>query len=278
MSSFVAWSLETEHGDLGLDSGVESKPPPSRLGIDIRKSARDTEAQELVDRIAGRAEENITLALARLELVYDLNTIEATKTVGDRLPSSITTLFNAGIQAIESQSSDERDLGLKAIAAVAHAGSHGMSGLKFADLDRWLREAASLTSQVDVHYVAHRSLEEVLRATKGYLVATVPPEETERFVEAYHGDFLEYAAGGYNESIKAAAGQLHFDKLLQLGKIERSKTVQFDMAGSPSIEQDSKFGELNKEPIVTVKRIGTGRFEFDDARAFQLSRRETGWA
>ncbi len=142
MDTFIAWSLEKEHGDLGLQSGVQDMPPISRLGLEITKSSYADEAQALVQRIAGRAEENITLALARLELIHSVDTLEQTKFIGDRLPPSIIALFDAAVRAVESQPEEQRDLGLKAIAAVAHAGAHGLHGLKFTDLDRWLREAA----------------------------------------------------------------------------------------------------------------------------------------
>ncbi len=194
---FIEWSLENEHGDLGLESSDQPKPPLSQLGLQIKRSPDKHEAFNIAHIVFGRAEPNVTLALARLELVHTMDTADETRPVSDRLPANIVALFDAGMRSVNSQPEELRDIGLKAIAAVAHVADQGFRPLKYVDLDRWLREAAMLSSGSSLRHVPHRSLEEILQATKGFLITTVPMGEQERYVEGYHYDFIIYAAGGY---------------------------------------------------------------------------------
>jgi hypothetical protein len=69
LESFVRWSLESQHGDLGLGSGASDIPPLSSLGLELTKSGMRGSLEDLVDQITFSAEGNIAIARAKLDLV-----------------------------------------------------------------------------------------------------------------------------------------------------------------------------------------------------------------
>jgi hypothetical protein len=249
MQGFVAWELEGEHGDLGLGSGVEEKPPLSLLGRKILDED-ESEATALVMRITDQAENNIALARARLEIVHTCDSVATTRAVRDRLPPGVTALFDAIVSAVEGQPAAQRDLGLMAIAAVGHDDAETVE----ADaLMEWLHKAAAWSG---VSQLPHRSLEDVLEAAKGSLIIRVPLGEEERFVLAFHDDFHMYVQEGYRESLLQASGQLAQSRKAGLGKLKPSQTFQ---VGTFLRRIGTSEGQLSMEPLRRIMRRQTGR-------------------
>lgn len=118
MARFVAWDLEREHGDLGLNSSAR-KPPLSVLGEILLSNQDPRPIQTLVDDIAAFSYENIAIARARLDLVHEMDSIESLHARKEQLPATIVTLFDLGLKGIEAQPENQRNIALKAIAAAA---------------------------------------------------------------------------------------------------------------------------------------------------------------
>ena len=113
MREFVSWDLEREHGDLGLGSANDRKPPLSMLGISLHQDRAGGAAAHLVQHIVDRAYGNVGMAKLRLDLVHGSRTLEPIEAVHDRLPNNLLDTFEAGINSIEQQPDAWlRDLGL----------------------------------------------------------------------------------------------------------------------------------------------------------------------
>lgn len=199
---FVAWDLEKEHGDLGLQSLNDTKPPLSSLGKELRQRHGDG-AQRHLHSIELKAFGNIGIAKLRLDLVHSAQCLEAVEVVSDRLPGNIIALFDAGIQRLEKQPDAQRELGLCAIAAAVHS----YEGVPFATLERWVHEATSKSGAVKI---PPHTLEDVLQAAQGFLVVN---SDVDRVVRHYHDSFYLYASEDYNESLLWARSQLRFNGL-----------------------------------------------------------------
>jgi hypothetical protein len=201
MQKFVAWDLEKEHGDLGLQSLNDTKPPLSSRGKELRRRHGDG-AQRRLDWIVLKAFGNVGIAKLRLDLVHSVQYLEAIDVVGDRLPGNIIALFDAGIQRLEKQPDAQRELGLCAIAAAVH----NFKGVPFATLERWVYEATSKSGAVKI---PPHTLEDVLQAAQGFLVVS---SAVDRVVRHYHDHFHLYASEDYNESLLWARSQLRFNR------------------------------------------------------------------
>ncbi|OCK96347.1 uncharacterized protein K441DRAFT_694885 [Cenococcum geophilum 1.58] len=202
IQKFVAWDLEKEHGDLGLQSLNDTKPPLSSRGKELRQR-HGGDAQRHLESIVFKAFGNVGIAKLRLDLVHSTQSLEAVEIVRDRLPGNIIALFDAGIQRLEKQPDAQRELGLCAIAAAVHS----YEGVPFATLERWVHEATSKSGAVKI---PPHTLEDVLQAAQGFLVVS---SEVDRVIQYYHNDFYLYASEDYNESLLWARSQLRFDRL-----------------------------------------------------------------
>ncbi len=269
LEDFVAYSLEKEHGDLGLGSPCPQKPPLSTLGRALTRSPQGTRAaRNLADAIADRAENNIALALARLEMAHAAPTLEASRTVSDRLPPTITALFDAGMVRVEAQPAGRRELGLRAIAAVAHFRS---KPVRFADLERWLAEA-ELRAPAAASHIPHRSLEEVLHAANGFLVITSEYGEAERYLKTYHTDFYVYASQGYRPSLAWATAELTFSN----DRFKRHMTLQ--AVGMPGTTSKGKpIPGTGSKLEVDVDAAGQTDGIESQGKKFRFARRKTAW-
>ncbi|KAI1492176.1 hypothetical protein F5X96DRAFT_692076 [Biscogniauxia mediterranea] len=250
MLDYIAWELENNHGDLGLDSGVSLKPPLSRLGKELNKKRNRDKLEELMGEIEFQSWGNISIARLRLEIVHEMSTTDEI-VAADRLPRSITAVFDAGIRRIEQQPGSEREVGLKAIAAMAHFEYE--QGVDFEVLQRLLR----LTSRHSSHpHMLPRSLEEILQATKGFLVVDNLDECPFR---AYNQAFHTYARDNYNESLLWAYAELGFDNAESFRPMKRSKTglMSFDVEVPPRPRLTKQGKENQASSFQGVS--GTGR-------------------
>lgn len=188
MSKFVAWSIEREHGDLGLRSSADPKPPLSKLGMMLDENRTGGAVQDIVQQIANKAYGNVAIAKLRLELVHGSQTLSPIKATLDRLPRNLVDVFDAGVSTIDT-------LGLLAIATVAQ----NPSGVLIEKLERSLLDASGMSP----------SLEEILRAAKGFLVM-LPTKPIK--VMVYHSDFGFYIRENYNESMFETRSKLLADR------------------------------------------------------------------
>jgi len=245
---FVAWALEHEHGDLGLDSDAAEKPPLSLLGRRLRDGGQGA-AEGLVAHITSQAENNIALARARLELVHAVEDVAAAGVVRDRLPPNVSGLFDAILACVEAQPPSQRELGLKAIAAVGH---DDHVTVEAGALMEWLDRAAAWAGTIET---PHRSLEDVLDAARGCLITTVPMGEQERFVLPFHDDFRTYINEGYRESLIWATAELGRARKAGLEKPKPSQTFQVGVF----LRRIGATEELlNREPLHRIMRRQTG--------------------
>lgn len=159
LSNFVARELETEHGNLGLDSGATDLPPLSQFGLALLNSRRSHPAPWLRNHIAGLADRNVALARLRVDIVHEnMEVIQEAEALPGGLPHALTVLFDAEIQGILAQSSQiDADLGIKTLAIWA-AG---------ADTEQYL-----LGQLEEVGGVGESActIERVLHATRGLLM------------------------------------------------------------------------------------------------------------
>jgi hypothetical protein len=200
IKNFIAWDLEREHGDLGLGSSAR-KPPLSALGSLLHDFPGS--ASRIVDEIVDLVDGHIGLARARLDAVHEAKPAEELQRgelqlFRHQLPSNIVDLYAAAVTAIERQSSQHRDLGLKAIAASSQD-IGGVSVLHLRDV---------LNTSVATRL---RSGEDILQAARGFLVAT-PYGDTQKMF-AFHRTFRQFVLDAYSISIHKAYLDLQCDVL-----------------------------------------------------------------
>ncbi|KAK1964000.1 hypothetical protein LY78DRAFT_715649 [Colletotrichum sublineola] len=249
---FIDWNLEMEHGDLGLCSTNEIKPPNSGLGRELIKARNHDALFILRKKIAHKSGANVSLVLLRLSNVHQLQSVDSILSpMPDTLPTNTVAFFHAGMQRIEEQSLSERDLGFKAIAAVAHYGYRG--GVTYEALHRLLQTPTKTLARhqpISAQYesvsstaagaetrrsplaipVSHRCLDEMLHAACG----------------TYCKEFHVYARENYNESLFWAHTQLRFDSVVLctdggLAKpssrsVKRSQTAKMEAIWQASLE------------------------------------------
>ncbi|TDZ29072.1 hypothetical protein C8035_v004609 [Colletotrichum spinosum] len=229
LGQFISRDLELEHGDLGLQSTKEPKPPRSKLGRSLSDVPNKEAIEQLQERISQQADGNIALALLRLGNLHKLQTAEAALSpLADVLPSNIVAFFHAGIDNIKRQPAAERDLGLKVIAAVARCDF--LAGIPYEVVHRVIRKspktlrthlpariqsapAVPTTTRTETEdlvalsHLTHHSLEEMLYAARGFLVTGGSSRQPLR---AYCEAFYTYVQEDYNEALAESRSHLDF--------------------------------------------------------------------
>ncbi|KDN70109.1 hypothetical protein CSUB01_11924 [Colletotrichum sublineola] len=266
---FIDWNLEMEHGDLGLCSTNEIKPPNSGLGRELIKARNHDALFILRKKIAHKSGANVSLVLLRLSNVHQLQSVDSILSpMPDTLPTNTVAFFHAGMQRIEEQSLSERDLGFKAIAAVAHYGYRG--GVTYEALHRLLQTPTKTLARhqpISAQYesvsstaagaetrrsplaipVSHRCLDEMLHAACGFLVTDTSVDNLHlATIRTYCKEFHVYARENYNESLFWAHTQLRFDSVVLctdggLAKpssrsVKRSQTAKMEAIWQASLE------------------------------------------
>lgn len=279
VEKFINYDLEAEHGDIGLDSPNNTKPPLSRLGRQLMATRNRKALTELQEKLVRQAEGNVSLARLRLINEHRVQSAESVfSPLADVLPVNVVGFFHAGMRRIEKQPPERRDLGFKVIAAVTHY--HYVHGISYEALDRLLRnptktlarqhpvrtqsapvvsasadEKKKAESTPATHHVPHRSVEEMLHAACGFVVM-VPLGK--RPLKAYSQAFHEYARH-YHEDLRWAHAQLDFDS------IGVGKQVNLDELGNKRLkrretfqhtERKSEFQAAGQRLFVPQKRVG----------------------
>lgn len=193
MEAFVAWDLEREHGDLGLNSSAR-KPPLSVLGQSLISFQSSRPIQALVERIAADSHENIAIARARLDLVHETESAESLEVRREQLPAPIVALFDCGLEKMLAQPMHQREIATKAIAIAARSSD----GEAIEDLLEKLR------GDFDISGV--RSGEEIVEATRGWLV-DIMVDGPQR-LKIYNQNFLFYAEQKYHRALHRSSIQI----------------------------------------------------------------------
>ncbi|KAL0261362.1 hypothetical protein SLS55_002792 [Diplodia seriata] len=199
---FASWSLEAEHGDLGLDTDNDNKPPHSALGRTLVHRGGARAIQSLVNSIANDAFNNLTFIKLRLDAIRTATSIDAVLSVGDRLPANRVAMFDAAIERIAAQAQPQSRLGLAAISAAANR----YNGRPFGELERELHRVVPRSGGAQGPRGRY-SVAEVLKATAGFL--TVDNTE-DQVVAPYHESFFLYVTEGYNELLVWTRGDLRY--------------------------------------------------------------------
>jgi hypothetical protein len=189
MKDFIAWSLEREHGDLGLGSSAR-KPPLSPLGKALVSKTASKSVQKHANDVLDSAGGHIGMAKARLDLIHNMESLEGIETRRDQLPANIVTMFDSGIKRIEMQPKPGSEIALYAIAAA----SSDIQGISIPALRAKL---------VHIGAAETRSGEDVLEATKGFLLGTLRDDPQK--VAVFHPSFYFYIAERYNQAIHRAS-------------------------------------------------------------------------
>ena len=200
VEEFILWDMRREHEDIGFAIQETSVLPLSPTEEDPpRTPSTDATLQKIISFVSRYADGNITIAKIRLEEIHNGRSSEDLDNVRDRLPHSLVTLFDAGIQRIERQPKAQRDLALLAIAAAAERDI----GVSLTSLEESIRDAMSRSPHVV--NAPPRSLEDILRAANGFLAMQ---RCRSKDVAIFNPDFLLYVKEKYNDSLYWARGQL----------------------------------------------------------------------
>lgn len=196
MAQFVAWDLEREHGDLGLHSPIR-KPPLSRLGESLILNQSIRSIRTIVNDIVEASYGNIAIAKARLDLIHEMGSLEGLDAKKDQLPTTVTALFDYGLQRIETLPIKQRDIAFKAIASAGRS----ISGSQIPDL-RGLLQFLGISGI--------RSGEEIVEAANGWLV--VSSRDDPQSLEVYNTNFLYYVQQRYHQALHRSSVQIdsHF--------------------------------------------------------------------
>lgn len=198
IEGYIRWDLEREHGDLGLGSSNEVKPPASSLCKALARHKNRYAAQELVSYIAEKADSDITQARLRLDLVREAETVNSTQHTIFGLPGSVIAVFESGIKCIQEQEEPARTLGLNSICLVTTG--HAYQGI---EAGYFMKKLQALCS-VDPEKTAKSCfLDEIIHASRGFLSIYWHESDNEEKVCSYHHDFFYYVLEDYNESLSA---------------------------------------------------------------------------
>lgn len=218
LANFIAWDLEREHGDLGLHSSAR-KPPLSRLGEQLLLKHASRPIQTVIDDIVEWSYNNISIAKARLDLVHEMESLESLDAKKDQLPTTVTALFDFGLQQIEALPARQCDMALKSIAAAGR------------DVDG--SEIPSLRSLLEFLGVQGvRSGEEIVEAARGWLhVSSVgdPPS-----LLVYNMNFLYYVQQRYHQGLHRSSVQINSHMQQRRGALhdadfdDRPNAVRFE--------------------------------------------------
>lgn len=202
MEDFVAWSMQSEHGDLNIEPNLGSWrsdaefPPLSAVGK--RLLASDS-AVPLIESLAQKAGSNIALARLRLEDIHN-----EVQEIADRLPRSLVSLFDAEVSHLQNQHPDAASLGLKTVL-----------------LGTLSLDSPFETVKSELHSFVGRpendvlTLDEVLHASGGLVTAKPITSED---LDGYHPDFYLYVTENYNVAL------FQERQAVQLRRISRSRT------------------------------------------------------
>jgi hypothetical protein len=193
MKGYIAWELEREHGELGLGSPC-LKPPLSPLGRSLTSAKVLKSVQKHADDVLEFSYGHIGIAKARLDLLHGTESLELLELRQDQLPANIVALFDAGLEDMENQQACQRDLALRVLAIVAGSDD----GAAIPDL---LQSQSKILGAAIV-----RSGEEILEATRGFLLATTWDDPQK--LAAFNLNFLYYIKERYHPSIHNASIQI----------------------------------------------------------------------
>lgn len=255
MRKFIAWDLEREHGDLGLGSSAH-RPPLSSFGVAFRKAYPQSTGGEWVQEIFRSVNGSILQARLALDRIHDAPSPDVVDFSPHHIPPNVQAVFNVAINNIAQQPASQRELAMKCIAALGKDGEEdsGISVNRLAGLIKG--RSYSSRSQ----HNPPRSVEDILRATKGYLTLMAPGDgQKEYTVVAYNKRFFHYANEEYNDEIMMAKAQL------RTSNIPRSFTMK-DIA-SPEPAWLDFLGDL--------KRFDSPKLLASSARKSSSIRRET---
>lgn len=217
MTSFIAWDLEREHGDLGLDSSAR-KPPLSCLGESLLLNRGTKPIQTIIEDIVELSYGNIGIAKARLDLLHDMESLEGLESRKDQLPTPVTALFDYGLKQIEALPARQRDIALKCIAAAGRS----VFGTSIPDLRAILEMLGIL---------GVRSGEEIIEATRGWLNAST--REDPQRLQVYNTNFMYYVKQRYHQALHRSSVQIDSHEQQRRGlfdaeNIGLSNTARFE--------------------------------------------------
>jgi hypothetical protein len=258
MQEFVAWDLEKEHGDLGLSVLNLNKPPMSKLGVALCEDRTGATISGILREIVNTATGNVSIAKLGLDLVHSAQSMESIESTPDRLPGNLVALFDEGIKHIEQQPQSQQDLGFRAIAAAAH----NLDGVPLIHLERLLRDTTPVHNQLNM---PPRSLEDVLRAAKGFLFLR---HSEDYDVTLYHPIFPSYVTEEYNQSLVWAISQLRTSKIsrsvtqIDSKKGNDERSTQFedqlrDITKTIKFEEPRKSNSFGEKSVFTLSRSAT---------------------
>lgn len=203
-TDFTCWSLEAEHGDLGLDTDNDNKPPLSALGRVLVNRGGPGVIRDLVESIANDAMNNLTFAKLRLDTIRAAQSVDTVLRVGDRLPANRIAMFGAAIKRIAAQPQQQSRLGLTAISAAANH----FNGKPFRELERELQRVVPRSGGDHGGGGSRRyTVQEVLKAAGGFLMLD---NSTDQVVAPYHESFFLYVMEKYDELLVWTHGDLRY--------------------------------------------------------------------
>jgi len=258
----VAWDLEKEHGELGLNVPNLNKPPMSKLGVALREDMAGAAISEILSEIVNTATGNVSIAKLGLDLVHSAQSMETKESTPDRLPRNLVALFDEGIKYIEQQPQSQRDLGFRAIAAAAR----NLDGVPLVHLERLLRDTTPVHDQLNM---PPRSLEDVLHAARGFLFLR---HSEDYDVMLYHSIFPLYVTEEYNQSLAWAISQLRASKVSRSVTQIGSKKGNVDERGT---QFEDQLGDITKTIKFEEPRKSNS---FGEKSVFTLSRSATAFS
>lgn len=207
LSKYVAWDLEREHGDLGLESGCTTDMPPlSALGIALKSTKYGTKIHDWIREIVRYTDGSILQTKLFLDRIHNAQSPEAVDLGPGRLPRNVQAHFDTAIRTIEQRSAHlDSTLAMKSIAAIGKDGNM-FQGLNVSDLASLLQEPMY---RRDPNAFLIRSMEDIIYLANGYLKLVPPlPSEQECGVATSNRLLWLYAYDDYDERIIMEYSQL----------------------------------------------------------------------
>lgn len=149
--------------------------------------------QAVIDDIVERSYNNIGIAKARLDMIHEMESLESLDAKKDQLPTSVTALFDFGLQQIEALPARQRDMALKSIAAAGR----GVEGFQIPGL-------RALLDFLGVDGV--RSGEEIVEAARGWLHVSSKGDPQSLLV--YNMNFMYYVQQRYHKGLHRSSVQI----------------------------------------------------------------------
>jgi hypothetical protein len=219
LKELIIHHLQLEHGPFWPPSHPLSPPsrmvahmyPPfSPLGHRLlsippgSKSDPSTEATQIVGKILGSSDRNVSTALARLETIHAAESLHAALAKSNRLPVEVVYLLDGVVEKIEKRFfEEEEDPGQRmrvalALHAIRLVGTESYSeGMEWEELTRRLLEEDEVCGHGFGDIVrGDDGLEEVLGAARGLLAAG---DSDNQRVTCFHQNFHVYLTERYSE-------------------------------------------------------------------------------